>query len=127
MVLFALPVSAQEETVRVGLVIKGPGGAAATYCVALAPDHATGLDALRATGLDVNAQIGSLGAAVCRIDKLGCSYPAETCFCQCQGNQCNYWSYFYQSADQRWIYSGIGSSTRQLKTGDVDGWLWNEG
>lgn len=126
-VLLTVPISAQDQTVRVGLVIKGQGGQVSTYCLTLTPDHANGLDALRATSLDISAQIGALGAAVCRIQTVGCSYPAETCFCQCQGNQCNYWSYFYQDTDRRWLYSGIGPSTRKLKTGDVDGWLWNEG
>lgn len=125
--LLTLRVSAQDQAIRVGEVIKGPGGQTSTYCVSLTPDHANGLDALRATGLDINAQIGALGAAVCRIDKTGCSYPAETCFCQCQGNQCDYWSYFYQDENKHWLYSSLGPSTRQLKMGDVEGWLWNEG
>jgi hypothetical protein len=116
-----------QDGIQVGVVVKGQGGAEATYCVTLPPDKATGLDALRATNLDLNLQAGPLGAAVCRLDHLGCTYPADTCFCQCQGGTCRHWAYLYQTPEGRWQYSSFGALSRKLKTGDVEGWLWSEG
>jgi hypothetical protein len=119
---------AQDQgRIRVGLVIQGQGGQTSTYCVSLSPDKATGLDVLRAANLDLNVQAGSLGAAVCRLQNLGCSYPAEPCFCQCQGATCNYWVYFTMDTPGKWTYSAQGAGLHKLKNGDVDGWLWNEG
>lgn len=132
--LFALALTAgiahaqdTPEGIRVGVIIKGPGGAESRYCVTLPPDKSTGLDALRATNVDLNVQAGPLGAAVCRLQNVGCTYPAEPCFCQCQGAVCRYWSYFYHNAEGKWQYSSIGLSGRKLTTGDVEGWLWSEG
>jgi hypothetical protein len=115
-----------QDKIRVGLLIQGQGGQTSTYCVSLPPDKTTGLDVLRAANLDLNVQAGSLGAAVCRLQKLGCSYPAEPCFCQCQGSACNYWVYFALDATGQWTYSAQGAGLRKLKNGDVDGWLWSE-
>ncbi len=118
---------AQDQgKIRAGLVIRGQGGQTSTYCVSLSPDKTTGLDALRAANLDLNVQAGPLGAAVCRLQNLGCSYPAEPCFCQCQGVTCNYWVYFTLDATGKWTYSAQGAGLRKLKDGDVDGWLWSE-
>jgi hypothetical protein len=111
-------------TLRVGVIVM-LRGVVNTYCVRLGAG-ATGLEALQATGIDLMAQRGPLGAAVCRVDRVGCTPPAEACFCQCQGQPCNYWAYFYQEAG-RWVYSGTGLSSRILRDGAVEGWLWSEG
>jgi hypothetical protein len=118
---------APDPTIRVGVVI-AIRGAVNTYCVRL-PAGATGLDALEATGVDLMAQRGPLGAMVCRVQKLGCTPPAEPCFCQCQGKACNYWAYFYRENGDSpaWVYSGLGLSSRRLVDGAMEGWLWSEG
>jgi hypothetical protein len=112
------------DELQVGVVIS-LHGQVNTYCVNV-PPAATGLDALEATGVDVLAQRGSLGAGICRVQNVGCTPPADTCFCQCQGVQCNYWAYHYQEQD-KWVYSGLGASNRKLQNGSVEGWLWSEG
>ncbi|MBX3065992.1 MAG: hypothetical protein KF726_23640 [Anaerolineae bacterium] len=111
-------------TIRVGVLLS-LRGEVSTYCLDM-PANANGLDALEATGIDVAAQRGPLGAAVCRIQNVGCTPPGDTCFCQCQGNRCNYWAYYYQE-EQRWLYSNNGALNRKLFDGAVDGWLWSEG
>jgi hypothetical protein len=101
-------------------------GATRTLCLDLPSTAATGLDALNATGLDLNVMAGPLGAGVCRLDGLGCTFPAEPCFCRCQGTTCSYWAYFFQDAGGAWQYSGLGAASRRLTTGAVEGWLWTE-
>jgi hypothetical protein len=120
-------VSAQtDQKIRVGVVIQSQGGKINTYCLALLVENNTGLDALEATGLAVNAQRGSLGAQVCKIEQVGCDAPTQACFCQCQGSVCSYWAYSFLGSDNQWKYSSISALSRKLKTGDVDGWLWSE-
>jgi hypothetical protein len=119
------PGLAQDENAQVGVVIKSEGGQTNTYCVTLPADKNTGLDALEATKLDASIQRGPLGASVCRLENVGCTIPAESCFCKCQGSKCNYWAYYYQE-DGKWKYSSVSSTARKLKTGAVEGWLWNE-
>lgn len=129
---FALQVAQAQtpipaSTIRVGVVI-AIRGAVNMYCLRL-PSGATGLDALEATGVDLMAQRGPLGAMVCRVQKLGCTPPAEPCFCQCQGKACNYWAYFFRDAgdNSSWTYSSVGLSSRRLVDGAMEGWLWSEG
>jgi len=98
-----------------------------TYCVALPESGATGLHALQATGRDLNVMAGPLGAAVCRLEGQGCSYPAEHCFCQCQGASCRYWAYFFLNESGAWQYSGMGMAGRPLQDRAVEGWLWTDG
>ena len=119
--------SAQTPTsaeLQIGVVIS-LHGQVKTYCVSV-PPSATGLDALEATGVDVLAQRGPLGAGICRVQNTGCTPPTDTCFCQCQGSQCNYWAYHYQEQN-KWVYSGLGASNRKLQQGSLEGWLWSEG
>jgi hypothetical protein len=111
--------------IRVGVVIQARGEPR-TFCLDLPATGATGLDALNATGLDLNVMAGPLGAAVCRLDGLGCAFPAEPCFCRCQGATCSYWAYFFQGEGGAWQYSGLGAASRRLTTGMVEGWLWSE-
>ncbi|MCC7208879.1 MAG: hypothetical protein IT323_16335 [Anaerolineae bacterium] len=118
--------TATPDPGRAAVVIQAQGKAE-TYCVDLPESGATGLQALQATGRDLNVMAGPLGAAVCRLENLGCTYPAEHCFCQCQGATCRYWAYFFQNDSGAWQYSGMGMAGRPLKDGAVEGWLWTDG
>ncbi len=126
----AAPVLAQgdEPGVRVGVVVAGLGEQTRTFCVTLTKPNPTGLDALMATGLDVGAVSGGLGTQICRIEGVGCTPPAESCFCQCEGgNSCAYWSYFHLAEQNTWQYSVVGAARRQVSNGDVEGWWWRVG
>lgn len=57
-------------------------------------------------------------------EAIGCSYPRQTCFCQCAGASCIYWSYWYLTAEGLWKYSNLGGSNRTVRDGDVDAWVW---
>lgn len=122
--LGVLVVSAQEPMKVIGLIIIGADGQPRTFCLATTQAKSTGYDLLVASGLDINASIGSMGAAVCTIDHEGCFYPAEPCFCKCVGGRCSYWAYYYRSREADWLYSQIGATSHELQEGDVELWIW---
>ena len=118
-------VAAQDTgAIRVGVVVQGADELPQAFCVTLT-EGANGADALRATGLDVASESGSLGTAICAIEGQGCTPPAESCFCQCEGGGgCAYWAYFHLGEGGRWQYSSVGASGYTVHEGDVEGWLW---
>ncbi len=122
-----------DGPVRVGLYVQFEDGSSVTRCVALNPadyppgKEATGLDVLRQSGLDLVFETGGgFGVKICKLDKTGCDFPAEDCFCHCQGNPCQYWTYWY-AENGAWKYSSVGANGRQVKDGDVEGWVWGGG
>ncbi len=76
-----------------------------------------GIDLLTDSGLDVTASYAPMGATVCAIEGQGCA--ADDCFCESP----NTWSY-WQLQDGKWVYSPVGASAYQVKSGDVQGWSW---
>ena len=125
--LWSGAVQAQDGgSIRVGVVIQGADGQPQTFCVALAGDEPTGVDALAATGLELDIEGGSMGATVCRIGATGCTLPGEHCFCQCMGGEsCAYWSYFRLN-EGAWQYSPIGAERTAVSDGSVEGWWWRD-
>jgi hypothetical protein len=113
-----------------GLVVRYGNGSVTTRCVDLGEDgQASGEEVLRASGLAVTAEYSSMGAAICKIENDGCSYPAEGCFCQCTlqpGQTCVYWSYWHLKNNQ-WQYSQFGTTNYTVHSGEVDGWSWGAG
>ncbi|KPL23240.1 MAG: hypothetical protein AMJ93_05195 [Anaerolineae bacterium SM23_84] len=105
-----------------GLVVQFEDGRLLTDCLSFSEENITGLELLRRSGLD----IATWGTAVCRIERAGCDYPAERCFCECLAPPCRFWSY-WQWRDGRWVYSEVGASQRQVRDGDIDGWVWGDG
>jgi hypothetical protein len=115
----------QQAGHRAGLVIVLPDRVE-TFCIEFAGDSITGSELLEQSGLPiVFAGFGGLGGGVCRIEDVGCSDPGD-CFCQCQGAECSYWSYFVLEGEA-WAYENVGPSQRRLRDGDVDGWVWGSG
>ncbi|MSP12137.1 MAG: hypothetical protein EXR62_04170 [Chloroflexi bacterium] len=131
-VLAAIPAGAQGPAgpIRVGLVVKHSDGQVVTRCVSLAKTNPTGLDILRASGLDINVDYSSgIGAAVCALDGQGCTTPGQQCFCQCQGANCAFWNYSYlpntgTGSAAQWNVAIMGALGRQVAAGDVEGWTW---
>jgi hypothetical protein len=122
-----------DGPIRVGLYVQFEDGSSATRCVALNPadyppgKEATGLDVLRQSGLDLVFESGGgFGVKICKLDKTGCDFPAEDCFCHCMGNPCQYWTYWYAEAGA-WKYSSVGANGHQVKDGDIEGWVWGGG
>lgn len=125
LVLLAYTPSGASDDNRVAVVVDFGNGQVAKRCVSFAEEQITGYEALERSGLPVETDFQSGGAAVCRIDGQGC--PANDCFCACRGGDgCNYWSYWHLS-NGAWSYSSGGASIYQLRDGAVDGWVWGLG
>lgn len=114
------PLSAQPLN-QAGLVVQFGDGGYIGRCVSFAEETITGLELLQRSGLDVSNQ----GAAICRIEREGCNYPEEPCFCQCDLStpSCHYWTYWHWSNDT-WRASGSGAGQYRLGPDDIDGWNW---
>ena len=115
------PLFAQEgegDTGEAGLVIVDGSGDMQEYCVAVGGD-ATGWDLLVNAGVAVNSEPSAMGNTICSINGVGCSSPRESCFCQCQGSPCVYWSFWMQNENGDWAYSNQGASSAKVRPGEV--------
>lgn len=117
---------AQPAPHRAGLVVQYGDGGVETACVSFAEDEISGLDLLERSGLPVIVQQSGLGAAVCKIGREGCDYPAEGCFCARDGARAIYWAYQTRAGDG-WRYSVVGAADVAVHDGDVNGWAWGAG
>jgi hypothetical protein len=119
-----------DQPHRAGLIVQFDDGRVETRCIGFDTDEISGAELLARSGLDtvIDASSG-LGITVCKIDGLGCDYPAEQCFCQCMsGADCGYWNYFYRDpGETQWSYSALGAVLRKSKPGSVEGWVWGSG
>ena len=117
---------AQDEN-HAGLIVVFGDGRVEQQCVAFAEDTITGYQLLQRSGLPLSVEAGAIGPTVCSIDKEGCSFPAESCFCRCQGSPCIYWSYWRLQGDGAWRYQALGAGNTKVRSGDVEGWRWAAG
>lgn len=77
------------------------------------------LQALRLSGIDAAIADFDFGAAVCGINRVGCSL--DNCFCD--ANQ--FWGLFRWDVQQgQWIASQVGASDSVVDPGAVDAWHW---
>ncbi len=118
---------AQNPPNQAGLVIKHGDGSVTTQCVGFQEETISGYDLLIASGLDLNIAVDSVGTSICSLDGEGCTFPQDSCFCQCTSQPCLYWSYWRQGGDGSWVYSQLGASYTEVSDGDVEGWVWGEG
>lgn len=122
----AVPAHAQAPN-RAGIVVDYGGGRVESACVTFPEPEITGLELLQRSGLPVSFQVTS-GVTVCSIGNVGCSYPAEGCFCQCAGiGTCTYWSYHLLDEGGSWQYSQIGAGAVRVLPGQMNGWRWGAG
>lgn len=118
-------VSAQSVN-QAALVVVHGDGRIVTRCVDFSEAQITGADLLQRAGLDLNIEASSMGATICRIDGEGCTFPQQSCFCQCEGASCVYWSY-WRWENGGWRYSQMGASNSTVAPGSLDGWVWGAG
>ncbi len=112
---------------RAGLVVDFGDGNVVVRVVSFSEESISGAELLRRSGLDVGLLVNVGGSvALCAVQGIGCSPTPQDCFCQCKGNGCHYWSYFYLK-DGAWVYAERGSAGRQVGDGDVDAWVWGDG
>lgn len=110
---------------HVALVVDYGNGQVATRCVNFAEEVITGYEVLERSGLPIETDFQTGGAAVCRINGQGC--PPDDCFCSCRGgDDCIYWSYWHLNGGV-WNYSAGGSGLYQVTDGAVEGWVWGLG
>lgn len=124
--LFPATLHAQDAS-RAGLVIIHGDGSVTQQCVPFAEESISGYELLQRAGAALSVEAGGMGATVCSIDGEGCSYPAESCFCQCQSSPCVYWSYWRLEAEGGWRYQPLGAGNTQVRNGDVEAWRWAAG
>ncbi|MCL4863123.1 MAG: hypothetical protein KJZ93_27205 [Caldilineaceae bacterium] len=111
---------------QAALVVVHGDGRVVTRCVEFGEPQVSGYDLLQRSGLDLNIEVSGMGAAICRIDHEGCTYPQESCFCRAEGDTYTYWSYWHLT-ETGWSYSQLGASNRQVLPGAVEGWVWGTG
>jgi hypothetical protein len=121
----------ESETMRgrAGLVVVHGDGSVQTACVEFEGEEADGWEVLQSSGLAPSVDAANaMGVLVCSIDGEGCAFPAEDCLCECRGvGSCTYWAYFTRSPGEGWVYSPLGASAREVRSGDVEAWVWLSG
>jgi len=114
---------------QVALVVQYADGQVETYCIAMEEDEISGAEVLIRSGLKLVVDTSRMGVTICQIQDVGCSYPAQACFCHCMGgSDCAYWNYFYRDPGETdWSYSALGAAMRRSRPGSVDAWVWGDG
>jgi hypothetical protein len=111
---------------RAGVVVQFGDGGTQTACVTFDEAEINGIDLLQRARLQYIPQPTGMGAAICQIEGEGCAYPAEDCFCQCQGAPCVFWR-LYTAQGNTWQLASIGASSTVVRDGDVQAWVWGGG
>ena len=119
------PALAQDPANEAVVIVDFGDGRVESHCVTFSEASISGMDLLSRAGVAVGAGSGVVGTSVCKIGDTGCE-AGQNCFCQCQGVDCHYWTYF-QWQDGAWVYSPIGGSQRQVVDGAADAWFWSDG
>ena len=114
---------------RAALILQTPDGNTQQRCVSFNDSEITGEELLLRSGWDVTLEAGNpMGSIICSIDRQGCVYPEEKCFCACANlGSCSYWAYFTQTEAGQWVYSPLGARAQKVMDGDVHAWAWVTG
>ncbi len=94
----------QVNAIKVGVVIRYPGGTEFTKCVSVS-EGTDGYEVLQETGLDIDWLYfdSSLGHGLCGIESIGC--PSSNCWC---GGD-SYWGFMIKGyGESDWTYSPVG-------------------
>ena len=115
------PGACAQTDERAGVLIQSNPENFQSLCVELGAADAdgnggvSGIEALRATGAEVQTKPSDFGEFVCAIDGIG----------DCEGTS-NYWAYFQAEAGE-WKASEVGASSTTVAAGGVEGWRLTEG
>jgi hypothetical protein len=111
----------QAAAHRAALVIEHGGGEIVSRCVTFAEDHLSGLQLIQRSGIEYQVRnFGSLGNAVCQLDREPATVPAG-----CFGSGAT-WQYF-QRTGTSWKQASAGPQTSTVADGGMDGWLYAAG
>lgn len=116
----------QQGQNQAGLLVLHGDGSVQSRCVSFSESQISGEELLRRSGLAMVTETTSMGATICSLDGEGCAYPSQSCFCQCQGSPCIYWSYWLRQDANAWEYSNMGATGSVILPGMVAGWRWGE-
>lgn len=114
-------VAAAEEN-SAGIVVRHGDGTLVYVWVSFDEESITSEELLTRSGLEaVVTPFGGLGTAVCSLDGEGC--PSSNCFCKSFSSPAFFW-HFYTLRDGAWVAELNGSTSREVRDGDIDGWSW---
>lgn len=106
---------------QAGVVVRFGDAEVRRICVVFDEAEISGENLLRRTGLTLTVEQSSYGTAICRIDRDGCNYPNEPCFCRSPV----FWGYWTRDSNSsKWTFSQEGSAARKIHNGSVDAWVW---
>jgi MYXO-CTERM domain-containing protein len=88
-------------------------------CVAFRDTEIDGIELLERSSFAVETERNAQGAAVCRLDGMGCS--TEDCFCEFP----DFWGYWTKDGDE-WEFSQTGATERMVRDGSIDGWTYGK-
>ncbi len=124
LVTLAIPSPATSHTGaarqnQAGLIVRIGPDEVITRCVRFDEERISGLALLERSGLPFAAVNDErYGAFICGIAGVGC--PADRCLCAYPPR---YWQYWHLERGG-WQISPVGASSRVVRDGDVDGWVW---
>ena len=105
---------AQESEVVV--VVESAEVPTQSFCQDL-PEGSTGLEVLKATGLEVITKTTEFGEQICKVGDVGtddCSFDVGF-----------YWAY-YHGDDGSWTASEVGADSYEVPPGAIEGWVWQD-
>ncbi|RRR72830.1 MAG: hypothetical protein EI684_09670 [Candidatus Viridilinea halotolerans] len=115
------PAHATTTLNRAGLVIRLSDEAIITRCVSFSEAQISGAVLLERAEVTIEVlNDPAMGFFVCGIAGVGC--PASNCMCAYPDATWGYW--LRQTSG--WRSSPVGASSRTVRPGDVDGWLWGQ-
>lgn len=126
--VLGLLAAAPAQAARAGIVVDLGNGQVLTECVHFGGPMITAFDLLQRSDLAFTFQnFGSLGAAICSVQNVGCQFPAQECFCQCTGTgPCNFFAFFVEQSGQ-FVLSNVGVSSSVLHNKDVIALAFGDG
>ena len=104
------------------------GNRVITECVEFDGPVTTAFELLQLSGLDFTFQTFNQGAAICSIERAGCEFPSEPCFCQCTATSqgCRFFGLFFVRNGE-FVRSNVGASQLVVHQGDVIAFSFEEG
>jgi hypothetical protein len=126
--LGALPVAAQmpaQTPARAGVIVVQGDGTSDARCVGFTEAEISGYELLARAGFELYTDASSMGTTICRINGEGCG-EGESCFCQCEGGPCRYWTYWRATPDG-WHYAELGAGNTRVTAGVLEAWVWGAG
>jgi hypothetical protein len=114
---------------QAGLVIDLGNGNVTTQCVTFSGPVTTAFDLLQLSGATFTFDDSfHFGAAICSIGSVGCSFPQETCFCQCPSTSgsCLFYSLLLLR-NGAWVVAEVGPSHFVVRNGSVIAFSFGDG